>query len=133
MADFNKIFVDSSISVANKPLSILCFNDGSIISKNRYALENGMLSIFDDTKSSISIFYQNSLEISRTRIYEFTRVLNKDQTTIANLDDTNSSVIDLVKENILVFLDGELEPIDYLYVEMVFYLNKRLFYVLYLN
>lgn len=110
MADFNKIHVtgDGGIQVNNEELALLLFNDGKVLSKSKYSLENHLLSILEDTTRTITLFYNNYI----ATVYEFTIVLKENNTKLPPIDNKLKQVTNLYKDRLLVFIDGILEPVD---------------------
>ena len=108
MADFNKIFTDSSITVGYETSANLFYNNGRIISRNKFSLENHTLTLMEDTDETISLFYNNGI----ANIYEFDTRLYQDNTQLPVIDLFEKEVEPLNKNNMLLFVDGELEPAD---------------------
>lgn len=108
MADFNQIFVESSLSVQSRPIATLGFNDGLAISRSKYALENHMLTLNTNTTESVSIFYNNGI----ANTYEFSVKLNKAGVELPPYDLTDKAFTNLTNKYILVFVNGELQPAD---------------------
>ena len=113
MSDFNQIFINSSLNVNQEELAVLCFNNGKIISKTKYSLENHMLSLLEDTSETISLYYNNNI----AQVYEFTVLLNKDDKEFPIYDDNQKAVKTLIQDRLLVFVDGILGPADRYYVK----------------
>ena len=67
MADFNNIYVNSSLTVVPANFASLCFNDGILISKSKYTVTNNILNLLVDTKDTVSIFSNNGI----ANTYEF--------------------------------------------------------------
>ena len=112
MADFNKIFTDSPIIVGYEKSANLFYNNGRVISRNKFALENHTLSLMEDTDETISLFYNNGI----ATVYEFNTRLYQDNVQLPVVDIFEKEVGYLNKNNLLVFIDGELEPSDNYYV-----------------
>ncbi|MBO4622543.1 MAG: hypothetical protein J5691_01515 [Bacilli bacterium] len=108
MADFNQIFVESSLLIQSKPIATLGFNDGLAISKSKYALENHMLTLNVNTTESVSIFYNNGI----ANTYEFSVKLNKAGVELPPYDLADKPFNNLTNKYILVFVNGELQPAD---------------------
>lgn len=108
MADFNKIFTDSPIIVGYETSANLFYNNGRVIPKNRFALEKHTLTLMEDTDETISLFYNNGV----ANTYEFDTRLYQDNTQLPVVDLFNKDVDYLNKNNLLVFIDGELESSD---------------------
>ena len=104
----SKIYVDSKIIVTQKAFASMCFNNNKVISKSKYAIDNHTLTLLEDTKDNVSIYYNNGI----ANTYEFETRLYKDEVILPTIDRFGNVVYDLNKDNLLVFLDGELEPIE---------------------
>ena len=104
----SKIYVDSKIIVTQKAFASMCFNNNKVISKCKYAIDNHTLTLLEDTKDNVSIYYNNGI----ANTYEFETRLYKDEVILPTIDRFGNVVYDLNKDNLLVFLDGELEPIE---------------------
>ena len=59
--DFNKIYLDKSISVNRSNQSALCFVDGKIISKSKYSILNNIE--ITEEKDILFINFLNSLTL----------------------------------------------------------------------
>ena len=105
MAEFNKIYSDSSIIVSYEPSATLCFNNGKVISKSKFALEDHTLTLFEDTSDTVSVFYNNGI----ANTYEFDTRLYQDNVQLSTIDKYENRIENLNKNSILVFIDGMLE------------------------
>ena len=112
MADFNKIFTDSPIIVGYETSANLFYNNGRIISKNKFAIENHTITLMEDTDETISLFYNNGI----ANVYEFDVRLYQDNVQLPVVDLFEKEVGYLNVNNLLVFINGELEPADNYYV-----------------
>lgn len=112
MADFNKIFTDSPIIVGYETSANLFYNNGRVISRNKFAIENHTLTLMEDTDETISLFYNNGI----ANVYEFDMRLYQDNVQLPVVDLFGKDVGYLNKNNLLIFIDGELEPADNYYI-----------------
>ena len=108
MAEFNQIYTDSKLIFVQKAFGAICFNNGKVISKAKYALDNHTLTLLEDTDDNLSLYYNNGI----ANTYEFQTRLYKDDTILPSIDAFDKIVSDLNKDRMLVFLDGELEPVN---------------------
>ena len=106
MADFNKIYVKSGLSVQSVPSTTLGFNDGYFLSKAKYGLDNHMLTLNVNTTDNVSIFYNNGI----ANCYEFSMKLYKPNTSIPATDLSEKRVNNINSTYTLVFVNGELQP-----------------------
>lgn len=107
MADFNNIYVNSSLTVVPANFASLCFNDGILISKSKYTVTNNILDLLVDTKDTVSIFSNNG--IANTYEFDYIR-LNIPGVTLPSKDANNKLVEGLTQNKVLVFVDGKLQP-----------------------
>ena len=107
MADFNKIFVNSSLTVIPASFAPLCFNDNYAISKNSYSITNNILNLLVNTTDTVSIFTSNGI----ANIYEFQNIrLNEANVILPTTDVNNNILSDLSQNRVLVFVNGKLQP-----------------------
>ena len=104
----SKIYVDSKIIVIQKAFASICFNNDRVISKSKYAIDNHTLTLLEDTTDNVSLYYNNGI----ANTYEFKTRLYKDDVILPTIDMFGNVIHNLNKDNIIVFLDGELEPIE---------------------
>lgn len=107
MADFNKISVNSSLTVIPASFASLCFNDGLVISKSKYTIVNHILDLLVDSTDTVSIFSNNG--IATTYEFEYIR-LNVPGVTLPATDINRKPLKELVPEKTLIFVDGKLQP-----------------------
>lgn len=107
VADFNKIAVNSSLTVVPAAFASLCFNDNLLIQKNKYTITDNILNLLVDTTDTVTIFSNNG--IAATYEFEYIR-LNKSGVVLPNIDINNHYVENLSQNKILVFVDGKLQP-----------------------
>ena len=106
VADFNKIAVNSSLTVVPAAFASLCFNDNLLIQKSKYTITDNILNLLVDTTDTVTIFSNNG--IAATYEFEYIR-LNKSGVILPNIDINNHSVENLSQNKILVFVDGKLQ------------------------
>lgn len=113
MADFNQISVNSAMTVVSADPATLCFNDGKLLLKSQYAIANNTLNLVNDSSDFLSVYMNNGIG----RIYEFKSFLYSDHPSLPILDYYHQEVNIPAKNNILVFVDGELQPSNLYEVE----------------
>ena len=104
--DFNKIYLDKSISVNRSNQSALCFVDGKIISKSKYSILNNILTLFNIAHSDITFIHANGI----ATVYEFEARLYQNNIQLSTTDKNLQDVDNLIYDNLLVFVDGILQP-----------------------
>lgn len=102
MSEINKIFPQSSLKIEKGYSNTLCFIDGLIIDKSKYALENNQISIYQKSEKYLSLFYN----LNNSRTYYFEKNLNNYGTIISGEDEIGYKLQRLVNNNIIVFVDG---------------------------
>ena len=113
MADFNKIFIDSSLLVNVQEYTSLGFNDGKLMSKSKYSIANHTLNILNDSYRTLSIFSNNGIANS----YEYRAHLYENSTLLPSQDLQGAQLNSPELDKILVFIDGKLEPKTFSYIE----------------
>lgn len=113
MADFNKIFIDSPLLVNIQEYTSLGFNDGKLMSKSKYSIANHTLNILNDSYNTLSVFSNNGIANS----YEYRVHLYADSTFLPSQDLQGAQLNSPELDKILVFIDGELEPKTFSYIE----------------
>lgn len=109
-ADFNRIYIDTPMTVNSSGQSLLCFADGKTLSKTRYSILNNYLTLFDIVSSEISVVIGTNV----AQVYEFEVRLNQNDTQLTPLDKNEKQVERLIHENLLVFVNGILQaPSEY--------------------
>ena len=107
MADFNKIFIDSTLTVIPAKLASLCFNDNTLLSTNDYSIADNKINILKNSSDTLSIFITNGIATT----YEFENIrLNTAGTILPKTDIDNKNVEGLIQNQVLVFVNGELQP-----------------------
>lgn len=104
--DFNRIYLDKPITVNRSAQSALCFADGKILSKARYSILNNILTLFDVAHSDITFMHANGI----ATVYEFEARLYQNNIQLATTDKNLQDVENLIYDNLLVFVDGILQP-----------------------
>lgn len=102
MAEFNKIFPNSYISISYLTMSTLCFIDGLVVPSDKFSLTSGRLDIYKQSNDSVSLFYN----FNSSRIYEYNTVLNNSGVIISGKDINGSELKNLTADNIMVFVNG---------------------------
>ena len=62
MADFNKIYTTSSLTVIPASFASLGFNDNKLISKNKYSINENILNLYEDTTDTFTVFSNNGID-----------------------------------------------------------------------
>ena len=122
MADFNKIFTNSSLSVNRVSETKLCFNDGKVIPNDKYSLDNNMLLLSISSNNTISIYCNHGIATT----YEFDVNLDRNNTKLQKFDNYEKSVEDVVPNKTLLFIDGLLQQPDEYRIE-----NNKDIYITY--
>lgn len=109
MADFNKIYTTSSLTVIPASFASLGFNDNKLISKNKYSINENILNLYEDTTDTFTVFSNNGIATT----YEFNYIrLNTPGVILPEIDINQNLVSGLSQDRVLVFVDGELQAIS---------------------
>lgn len=115
MADLNKIFVNSTLSVQATASMVMCFADGRLLARNEFTLLDGRLTLINDAVDNISLYYG----YNNGAMYEYHRPLKNFNTIIAGMDNYGNTLGNIKNKNyIMVFVDGYvLHPNYYIVVD----------------
>jgi len=102
MSDFNKISVNSTLSVTQANQATLCFSDGKILANDKYSIANSQVNLIDTSLNTLSVYFNNGV----ANTYLFRTGLYEPNTTLPNID-INGTPVEL--NQVLVFIDGELQ------------------------
>ena len=109
MADFNKIYTTSSLTVIPASFASLGFNDNKLISKNKYSISENILNLYEDTTDTFTVFSNNGIATT----YEFNYIrLNTAGVILPEIDINQNLVSGLSQDRVLVFVDGELQAVS---------------------
>lgn len=109
MADFNKIYTTSSLTVIPASFASLGFNDNKLVSKSKYSINENILNLYEDTTDTFTVFSNNGIATT----YEFNYIrLNVAGVTLPEIDINQNLVSGLSQNRVLVFVDGELQPVS---------------------
>lgn len=110
MADFNKIYANSPLNISNANMAVLAFIDGEAVLSNKYSLANYNLTLFELNNSEASVYYNYGV----ATVYEYELSLYQPGIILPTIDVKQQKLKNLIKQNLLVFIDGKLlHPDEY--------------------
>lgn len=106
MADFNKIFVNSPLSVTQLNSAMLCFSDGFSLPRTNFSIEGSALHLSNDALDFISTYYG----YDSARIYEYHSALVEYNTILSGRDVFGNLMknLPLNQDFLMVFVNGVL-------------------------
>ena len=107
MADFNRISVNSSLTVTPASFASLGFGDNILVSKSKYNITDNILSILVPTNDTFTIFSNNG--VANTYEFEYIR-LNTPGVILPKVDANQKQLDGLAQDKVLVFVNGKLQP-----------------------
>ena len=63
MSDFNKISVNSTLSVTQANQATLCFSDGKILANDKYSIANSQVNLIDTSLNTLSVYFNVTKKI----------------------------------------------------------------------
>ena len=105
MSDVNKInriYIEDTLTVANKNMTTLVFNNGLIVSKTLYSITNNQINLKEFVTNYLNLFYSSGKCIT----YEYNINLRNSNTKIEGRDRFGNQLTNLMNYNIMVFVNG---------------------------
>lgn len=106
MADFNKIFVDSIVSINSYQNATLCFSDGYTIPRSSYSVTEDVVRLLNDALEDISVYYG----YNTGRFFEFRLALVNYNTILSGVDSYGTPFNELPsnESQYMIFVNGTL-------------------------